>query len=124
MSIDYYTCYVCGNTFPDCGNYVRCDNENCYAHWCCDKCASKDDATESYCKLDRYYEDFQPEDPELCDEEYCEECSEFEYGGCDYCRGLNYEDDELLRYALKELGIDRSGLIEKYNESKGVENED
>ena len=42
MSIDYYSCNNCGETFPDCGDYVSC--EGCGTKWCCDECAEEEDS--------------------------------------------------------------------------------
>jgi len=60
MSIDYFSCNYCGNTFNDCGDYVSCD---CGMTWCDDECARKDKYRqkrndESSCKYCRE-EDFE-----------------------------------------------------------------
>jgi hypothetical protein len=37
MGVDFYACANCETTFPDCGDYVSC--EQCYRHYCCGECA-------------------------------------------------------------------------------------
>lgn len=37
MGVDFYACANCEETFPDCGDYVSC--EQCYRHYCCSECA-------------------------------------------------------------------------------------
>lgn len=37
MSDGYYSCVLCGETFPDCSYYVSCNK--CKRHFCCDDCA-------------------------------------------------------------------------------------
>jgi hypothetical protein len=47
MSIDYYPCDACGDTFPDCGHYGNCACEKMYCGDCfdefCKKYGTKDD---------------------------------------------------------------------------------
>lgn len=93
MSIDYYSCNCCGETFPDCGYYVSCD---CGNHWCSDECAIAD----GY-RIDKEEDD-----------EWEEETS------CKYCREEDYDDSELLVYACVMLGITRDELVEKYKKDK------
>ena len=61
MGVDFYSCSRCGETFPDCGDYVRCD---CWMKWCSDECAEKDG--------------FVPDDEELSIECSCKFCREEE----------------------------------------------
>ena len=81
MSIDYYSCNYCGDTFNDCGYYVTCD---CGNSWCSDECAKKD----GYRKTK---------------------------GTCKFCRGEDVRDEELIKFALKQLGLTRKELVLKYN---------
>ena len=39
MSVDFYSCDCCGETFPDCGFYITCD---CGKKWCSHLCAEDD----------------------------------------------------------------------------------
>lgn len=48
MGVVFYTCNRCGETFPDCGDYVSC--EGCGTVWCCDECAEEDGFVAEYCK--------------------------------------------------------------------------
>lgn len=85
MSVDYYSCNYCGETFPDCGDYVSC--EGCGNCWCSEECAE-----EQGFRIDVDN-----------DEEYSTSCN--------FCRGEDYEDYELLEKALELLKISREDLI-------------
>ena len=37
MGVEYYTCAICGYNFPDCGEYVWCND--CGNRFCLDDCA-------------------------------------------------------------------------------------
>ena len=39
MGVDWYSCKYCGETFPDCGDFVSCE---CGEHWCDYDCAEAD----------------------------------------------------------------------------------
>lgn len=55
MGVDWYSCRNCGDTFPDCGDFVSCE---CGEHWCDYDCAEangferdEDDNTScNYCR--------------------------------------------------------------------------
>lgn len=106
MGVDFYSCKYCGDTFPDCGDYVSCD---CGEHWCSDDCAEADGYTRESCKLGYDIDDTECE--ESC---YC--CDNHLESSCSYCRHEDYDNETLLDYALDLLGITREKLIEKYNE--------
>lgn len=93
MGIDWYSCNKCGETFPDCGDYVGCE---CGEHWCSEECASE----HGYRR-----------------EEACEE-NDWVESSCKYCRKEDVEDYALLSTALKLLGLTREDLVKKHFESK------
>lgn len=96
MGVDWLSCKNCGNTFPDCGDFVGCE---CGEHWCCDDCAE----AEGF----RYEEDgFTPPNSKWEQET-----------SCDFCREEDFEDYELLCYALKKLNMSREELIEDYKKN-------
>lgn len=117
MGVDFYSCKNCGDTFPDCGEYVSCD---CGEHWCCDECAEEDGYRKDECKLGyeviEGYE--QNEECEKGSNGLCDECGSYIKGGCKYCREEDFEDYILLEFALKELGVSREVLINKYKNSR------
>lgn len=47
MSVEFYVCKNCGSTFPDCGEYISC--EQCFTHWCSDECAEEDGYNKEHC---------------------------------------------------------------------------
>lgn len=119
MSVDYMPCNYCGDIFPDCGEYVSC-NEDCYNVWCSYECAEEDGFIDEHC------EKF----PDLCgrDEmkEYrskncnytdCDRCPDYRNKSCKYCRHEDYTDDVLLEKALEILKISRDELIGIIKES-------
>ena len=117
MSIDYYSCERCGNTFPDCGDYTTCNEDagGCGRTWCSDKCAEKDGYIREYCKLgtDVNYES-PLEDCEFANDSKwnrCSNCENYVGSSCSYCRNEAFEDSTLLAYALSLIGMGKEELI-------------
>ncbi|MEG2787485.1 MAG: hypothetical protein RR942_06645 [Romboutsia sp.] len=120
MSVDYYSCDSCGDTYCDCGYYVRCE---CGKGWCSDDCASDDGYIGESCKLglnieQQYLED----DSSKCireeDEDgyiHCFGCDNYTPESCKYCRNEDYSDSELLDIAMKHIGCNRQFLIDLKN---------
>ncbi len=94
MGISFWICHNCNRTFPDCGEYTRCNT--CELHWCSDECAEE----EGY----RWTEE---------EDEYGEAIT-----SCDFCRNEAVEDFELFAYALERLGLSREALEEEYLKNK------
>jgi hypothetical protein len=90
MGVDFWICHFCHDTFPDCGDYTRCNT--CELHWCSGSCAE----AEGY---------IMSED----EDEYGEAMT-----SCDFCRGESAEDSDLLEYALEKLGMSRDDLESEY----------
>lgn len=90
MGVDFWICQRCRGTFPDCGDYERC--EQCERHWCSSYCADEDGLEKS----------------EDCDEWGIYETS------CSYCRNEAVEDSDLLEYALVLFDITREELEQRY----------
>jgi hypothetical protein len=113
MGVDFYSCKNCGNTFSDCGRYVSCE---CGKRWCSDECAEEDGYKKNKCKsgyeIIEGYE--QNEECKKGSNGLCDECEGYEKGGCKYCREEDFDDYILLDFALKELGITREQLINRY----------
>jgi hypothetical protein len=90
MGVDFWICHFCKDTFPDCGDYTRCNT--CEIHWCSDDCA-----------IEEGWIDSEEED---------------DYGNssstCSFCRNESAEDSDLLDFALEKLGISREDLEEEY----------
>ena len=104
MSIDYYSCNSCGESFPDVIDYAYCE---CGKVWCDDECAKEDGFIDEHCKLD--YEC----DSDECDMKYCsDDCVHYVEKSCKYCREEDFDDDTLLEHALELLGFTREQLIE------------
>ncbi|MGG2024178.1 hypothetical protein AB1282_00515 [Gottfriedia sp. S16(2024)] len=96
MGVDFYACNNCGDTFPDCGDFTGCE---CGTRWCCDECAE----TEGY----RHEEDG-----------YTPPGSEWEQEtSCNFCRNEDFEDYDLLTFAIGKLGLSREDLIKLYTEN-------
>lgn len=98
MSSDTGVCSFCGDTFSRCGDHESCD---CGKSWCSESCAEADGLQEE-------------ENGYIPPGETWEQDS-----SCDYCRKEDYEDSELLEYALtKLLNMNRYELVAHYNASK------
>jgi hypothetical protein len=116
MSVDFWSCHNCGETFPDCGEYVSC--ESCGTVWCCDECAEEEGYIEEHCKKWDVcgYDDLNEERKiRKCDYEWCDTCPEYVADSCKYCRGEDYEDSELLDKALELLKMKREDLVDIMN---------
>lgn len=119
MSVDYYVCNYCGETFSDCGSYVSC--EECCTRWCSDECAELDGYIAGHCKkYDVYgYSDLDDERRVRdCEYSYCSACPEYVSGSCKYCRNEDYDDLTLLNKALELLHMKREELVEVVNKGK------
>ena len=93
MGVDYYACESCGDTFPDCGDFVSCE---CGKRWCSDECAEADGHQEEE-------DGFTPEGSKWSQET-----------SCNFCRKEEFEDYDLLELAQELLGKSRHDLIELY----------
>lgn len=105
MSVDFYACDNCKDTFCECGDFVSCD---CGKRWCSEYCAESDGYTSESCKLG-----YDTEDNECKDS--CWDCENHLDSTCNYCRHEDFEDKTLLDYALQLLGMNREYLIKQYN---------
>ena len=95
MGVDWYACEKCGETFPDCGDFVRCE---CGVKWCSDECAEEDGYKYTY-----------------DEEENIEERS------CKFCREEDFTDTELLEFILILDSVTRKELVEMYKLLKKAE---
>ena len=115
MSIDYYTCSTknCGNTFADCGDYISC---NCQAHWCSDKCAEKDGYKVIDCEK---FDEYPPSDEQW--EQICSNCDKScdcengELKTCNFCRGEDIPDNEIVDKIIKKKFTTRQKLLNYLN---------
>jgi hypothetical protein len=98
MGVDYLVCNNCGDTFPDCGSFVSCE---CGERWCSQSCAEADGYE---------YREYEDEDGEMVEDE--------EESTCNFCREEDFEDYELLTFALSQLDLSRGDLIKLYKETK------
>lgn len=103
MGVDWYPCNYCGETFPDCGDYVSC---SCGKHWCCYECASEEGFDEVEIECEGDYEE--------CDNETC--VDEEENKSCSYCRKEIFEDSEVLEFMLSYYSTTREEIIIKMKE--------
>ena len=88
MGIDYYVCDVCGETFPDCGEYYTCE---CGRLYCSEECATSDEV-----------EDY-PDDVD----------GDYNFESCKYCRGEAFTDIDILNYMLKKHKTNREKIIKE-----------
>lgn len=117
MGVDFYVCHNCGETFPDCGEYVSC--EDCGTTWCCEECAEEEGFVKEHCiKYDVFgYRDLEDERRTRNCKNECDVCCEFYVpDSCKFCREEDYEDYVLLNKALKLLNMTREDLVKKMNE--------
>jgi hypothetical protein len=92
MSIDYFSCAVCGKSFPDCSSYCRsCDG--CGNWLCSDKCA----------KLLPVSEDNDNDEKDCC-----------------ICRDEIASDSRLLECLLHHFNITKEQAIEIWQKEKDI----
>lgn len=96
MGIDYYFCDRCGDSIPVVIDYVGC---SCGYTWCSDICAKKDGYDDGF-QLDEDGNEI------------------YKDSTCNYCRGDDFDNEELLRYSLELLKITREQLVVKLKNSK------
>lgn len=87
MGVDFYACDNCGDTFPDCGDYFRCD---CEAKFCCTECGG--------------YKSVEPE----------EDVDDHEVITCIHCRMESATSDDLLHFLLKKFDLTHDQAMEMY----------
>ena len=119
MGVDWIACNRCGETFPDCGDYVTC--ESCCTEWCSYDCAEEDGYIPEHCSkhpdldnrdlMEEYREDH-------CNHDDCCDCEYYAPDSCKYCRHEDYDDETLLEKALELLDMSREDLVKKVNEDK------
>lgn len=106
MGVDFLVCSACGETFPDCGSFVTCNEDfgGCGKRFCSEECAQyqRGDAEE-----DGDYEAF---------EEASAEEQEATKSSCIDCRGENPSDGNLLHFLLELTDMSRKEAEERYLE--------
>jgi len=105
MGVDFLVCNSCGETFPDCGSFVRC---NCGNVWCSEDCAESDGhKNEKFdtCNTCEYLEE--------CEDNEDYECEEA--NSCDYCNVVKVHDSDLLDHVIKKHYNDnREELVKEF----------
>ena len=110
MGIDYYVCSVCGDTFPDCGEYYTC---SCGRHYCCQSCADEDGAINpcDNCEFEKY--------SDVCKKNGdCDGELDYDFASCKICRHEEYEDDSILKYLLEKLKLTKEIVINEMKSKK------
>lgn len=92
MGVDWYPCEHCGETFPDCGSYVYC-NDDCYKRWCSDECAEADGFVEDRENIDRWGDSTK---------------------SCKFCRKEDADDSVLLAFLLIKCGYSRADVVAQF----------
>jgi hypothetical protein len=99
MGVDYRVCPMCGEAFADCGHngFCICDS------WLCGSC----------------YDDMVEKHGEIGEEhEKASWFGESAVPKCDLCDGSIVHDEDLLEFALKQLGKTYAELKEEFIRSK------
>lgn len=124
MGVDFLVCKNCGRTFCDCGEFVSCE---CGEDWCDNECAEEDGYLTEHCDLgceDISWNIKEDEREEGCMGTVndngvinCYDCEHYHETSCDYCRGENYDNADLLSKAMELLNCDRQYLINAINKT-------
>lgn len=94
MGVDFFPCDRCSSAICDCGDWIRC-NDDCGRRWCEYDCADQD----GYLVEENEYGD--RDDPT-----------------CNFCRGEDVEDGDVLGWALKKLKLTRQEAVIKCLKAK------
>ena len=120
MSVDFYECDCCEESRYE--EYVgRCSK---CGHSLCTNCLINNDIDSPYAHDYQVECDGTPEQRE----EYDFDEGDYEIGDviddsgidstyCPFCSGTEIHNDELLKFALSKLGIDKDTLIEDYKKN-------
>lgn len=84
MSIGYYVCNYCGETFPDVVDFELCD---CGKVWCSAECAENDGHTEEY------------------------DSENGEVHKCDYCRKEKFTPEEVMRGLMDAFNLNDDDVL-------------
>ena len=94
MSVDYYTCQNCHDTFPDCCDYFCCSG--CESMFCTNECGGRELIKKAYTEDDRWHED---------------------QTTCIFCRVEKVADEDLLAFMLVRAGISKEEATKQYIEA-------
>ena len=102
MGVDWITCAICSENFPDCGPNGHC--ANCES-WLCGSC--HDEQVEKY------------GNPEEGSDEAAN------YGDsaaakCDLCSGLIVQDDDVIEYLLAKAGMTKDQVVAEIKNQRGI----
>ena len=97
MGVDFYTCAVCQDNFPDCGEYMRCGN--CEEVFCGQECG-KPRCSADECEYDHGHGDV----------DGCDDCS------CVLCRKEKVTDSTLLAFMLSYYRKTYKDAVEMYRQ--------
>lgn len=95
MSVDWITCSICGNNFPDCGPHGRCSG---CGSALCEECHKE--------QFDKYGG---PEEGSWGADNY----GTWSAAKCDKCSGEIIYNDDIAVYLLEKLGITRDQVVEE-----------
>lgn len=98
MGVEFYVCKRCGDTFPDCGSYVNCND--CYSHWCSDECAEGDG----------WRVDIEETSGDGTEGSYGEEAAH----SCNYCRCEAADNHTLFSFLLTKLDLTRDEVLQQW----------
>lgn len=115
FGVDWIPCNKCGETFPDCGDFVYCD---CGIYWCCDECAEEEGYEIKNCEKWDHNKDSDENYDKVCKK--CEkrvDCNcEGEVKSCKYCRKEDFEDTTLFEFLLSKENKSREDIVNEYKE--------
>lgn len=107
MGVTYKTCTACGRNFPDCGDYVRCDEEQfgCSANYCSGKCAQLRYPEQEVLSWEAY--EALPEAEKILHRVSCVDC-----------RKELESPENLLAFLLEKVGMSTEQLREEFRAAR------
>lgn len=93
MGVDWYACRICGETFPDCGDYGYCSEcETILCSRCLDKQVEKYGHPPRGSKKEDWFGSYSADK-------------------CDLCSGKIIYDKDIVEYFLKEYNLTRDEIV-------------
>jgi hypothetical protein len=107
MGVDFKICTACSRTFPDCGPYVSCDEEQfgCCANYCSSACAQLRYPEKEVIGWEAY--EALPPAEQLLHKMSCVDC-----------RKELESDENLLEFLLEQVGKTREALVAEFRATR------
>ncbi len=106
MGVDFYACGICGDTFPDCGEYGTC--AGCEEMLC------------TTCHEEQVKKYGTPEEGSDAEAYFGEEAA----NECDLCSSKVIRDADILDYLLERTGLSKEEVVQIVKDHRGIKSKE